>query len=277
MMNHKEVEINGQRIAYRESAGTGQPVLFIHGNSMSGRSFERQLENLLGEQYRLVALDLPGHGESGPAPDPKSAYTLPGYAAVVSGFAKILEINDAVLVGWSLGGHVLLEASGQLPESAGLMIFGTPPAGKPVAADAFMPNPLLPLMFKSALSDEEAAAATAGFFRPDSRIPPFSIEDMRRTDGKAREALGLSVAEGNYTDEVTVVATLTTPLAVVHGEMESVASLSYLKGLDIPTLWRNEIQIIPDAGHTPHWEQPELFNSLLREFICDCTRRDSTA
>jgi pimeloyl-ACP methyl ester carboxylesterase len=270
-MNHREIEINCQRIAYYESTGTGQPVLFVHGNSMSGLSFEKQLKSTLGGKYRLVALDLPGHGESGPAQDSESGYTLPGYAAVVSAFARRLAIDDALLVGWSLGGHVILEASGLLPDSAGLMICGTPPVGKPVAADAFIPNPLVPLIFKSDLSDEEIVAVTAGFFKPGSRTPEFFIDDMRRTDGRAREALGVSVGEGNYTDEVVVVANLNKPLAIVHSEYESVANLSYLKNLRIPTLWRGEIQIIPDAGHTPQWEQPERFNSLLAEFITECT------
>ena len=269
-MNYKEIDINGQKIAYHESMGKGHPVLFVHGNSMSGLSFEKQINSTLGGQYRLVTLDLPGHGRSEPAQDPKSAYTLPGYAAVVSEFAKRLAIDNALLVGCSLGGHVLIEASGQLPDSAGFMICGTPPVGKPMTADAFIPNPLLPLLFKSDLSDEEIVALTAGFFRPGGRIPQFFIEDMRRTDGRAREALGMSVGEGNYTDEVVVVVNLDKPLAIVHGEKETVVSLSYLKSLTIPTLWRGDVQIIPDVGHTPHWEQPEIFNSLLKEFILDC-------
>lgn len=271
-MHHHETEINGQRVAYYESEGKGRPVLFIHGNSMSALSFEKQLNSPLGEKYRLVALDLPGHGRSAPAQDPKSACTLPAYGAIVCEFAKSLEIADALLVGWSLGGHVLLEAIGSLQESIGLMIFGAPPVGKPMAADAFIPNPLMPLLFKNDLSGEEAVAVTAAFFKPGSNIPTFFIEDMRRTDGRAREALALSLGEGNYTNEVTVVVDLSKPLAVIHSENESLVSLSYLKGLSIPTLWRGEIQIIPDAGHTPHWEQPELFNNLLMEFITDCTR-----
>lgn len=267
-MQRRTIEINGQRIGYYESSGQGQPILFVHGNSMSGLSFEKQFASPLGEKYRLVALDLPGHGDSGP--DPKSAYTLPAYAAVVSEFAKRIEIDDALLVGWSLGGHVLLEASGRMPESVGLMIFGTPPVGKPLAADAFLPNPLFPLAFKSALSEAEVVAVTAGFFRPGSPISSFFYEDMRRTQGMARQALGMSVGEGNYTDEVTVVANLDKPLAIVHGELDPLINLSYIKGLDIPTLWRGGIQIIADAGHTPQWEQPERFNRLLLEFVEDC-------
>jgi pimeloyl-ACP methyl ester carboxylesterase len=266
-MHHKEINVNGKRIAYYESDGKGQTVLFIHGNSMSGLCFKKQLDSSLGKTCRLIALDLPGHGHSAPAQDPQSAYTLPGYATVVSGFVNMLEIHDAVQVGWSLGGHILLEASGQLPGSAGLMLCGAPPIGKPMASDAFIPNPLFHLSFKNDLSDDDVTAVVAGFFWPGSSIPKFFGEEMKRTDGRAREALGLSVAEGTYTDEVAVVANLNKPLAIVQGKKESVANLSYLKNLTIPTLWRREVQIIPGAGHTPQWEQPAIFNQLLREFI----------
>lgn len=271
-MLQKVIEINSQKIAYYESEGTGQPVLFVHGNSMSGLSFEKQLISPLGEQYRFVALDLPGHGRSAHAQNPEFAYHLPAYAETVAGFAAALDMTDALLVGWSLGGHVLLEASSRLPAAVGLMILGTPPVGKPMAADAFIPNPLMPLLFKSDLSSEEAAALTDAFFKPDTRLPGFFYEDMKRTDGRVRESLGLSIMEGNYSDEVTVVATINKPLAIVHGAIDPFINSSYIKGLGIPTLWRGEVQIIPDAGHTPHWEQPAKFNSLLREFILECNR-----
>lgn len=265
-MQHKEIEINGQKIAYYESAGTGQPVLFIHGNSMSGLCFERQLNSPLGTKFRLIALDLPGHGRSAPAQEPQSSYNLPGYARLVSDFAGKIHIEHGLFAGWSLGGHVLLEASGLLHEAAGLMIFGTPPAGNPVAADAFMSYDLMPLLFSSDLNGNEAVL-TASFFKPDSEIPSLFREDMMRTDGRAREALGISIAEGNYADEVEIVTGLDKPLAVIHGAMETLVNLSYIKSLIIPTLWRNEVQIIPDAGHALQWEQPDVFNSLLMEFI----------
>jgi len=271
-MHHKEIEINGRSIAYYERGGKGQPVLFIHGNSMSSRCFERQFKSPLGRNYRLVALDLPGHGRSAPAQDPKSFYTLPAYADIIYDFAKSLELENAVLVGWSLGGHVLLEAMGRLKKSVGLMLFGAPPVGKPMAANVFLPNPLMSLAFKNDLSNEEVIALTTAFFKPYTRVPDFFFEDMRRTDGRAREALGISIGAGNYSDEVKVVAHLNKPLAIVQGEHDSIASLPYIKGLSIPTLWRGEIQMILDAGHTPQWEQPEKFNNLLMEFIEACIR-----
>lgn len=271
-MQHKEIELQGQRIAYYESDGKGVPILFLHGNSMSSLAFARQFASPLGKKHRLVALDLPGHGRSAPAQNPKATYTVPGYAEIVADFVKTLALDRAVLVGWSLGGHILLEASEQLQNTPGLMLFGTPPVGKPMAAEAFHPHPAMGLVFTRDLSAAEAEAVATAFINPGSEIPPFFPEDIQRTDGRAREALGISVWEGRYTDELKVVANLKKPLAMVHGPNDPLINLSYLKGIHLPTLWRDEIQIILEAGHTPQWEQPEQFNRLLMEFVEDCNR-----
>ena len=96
-------------------------------------------------------------------------------------------------------------------------------------------------------------------------MPDFFAEAMLSTDGRARAALWQSVAEGKYTDEVTVAANLSKPLAIVHGDADALVNLAYIKGLGIPSLWRGEVQMVPDAGHAPHWEQPEAFNKLLKQ------------
>jgi len=49
-------------------------------------------------------------------------------------------------------------------------------------------------------------------------------------------------------------------------------NVSYISSLTMPTLWRGAVQIIPKAGHAPHWEQPERFNTLLEAFIEETAR-----
>lgn len=269
-MQMQKLQVGPHSIAVYQSEGTGPAALLVHGNSSSSRSFQHQLEGSLGEKFRLVAMDLPGHGQSAPASDPQATYTLPGYASVVVGVAEQLGLTEAVFVGWSLGGHILLEASDQLPEAAGWMIFGTPPIGFPPAMDeAFLPNPAMGAAFKPDLTEDEVAAFAAAFFRPGASIPGLFREDIRRTDEQARLILGGSIGPGGYKDEIAVVANLTAPLAILHGEHEQLVSEPYISGLTIPTLWRGAVQIIADAGHALHWEQPDQFNTLLEAFLLE--------
>ena len=88
-----------------------------------------------------------------------------------------------------------------------------------------------------------------------------------RTDGRARSNLGASIVPGGARDEVAVVRDLEVPLAVLHGEAEQLVNGGYFASVPMPTLWRGAVQVIPGAGHTPHWETPEAFDALLAAFV----------
>lgn len=273
-MSSRVLTINGLAIAVRESEGTGPAVVLVHGNSASSLTFEHQLAGAFGQKHRVVALDLPGHGESQRAADPQATYSLPGYADVVVGAAAQLGLEDAVFVGWSLGGHIVLEASPRLPRAAGLLIYGTPPlAFPPDMASAFLPHPAMAASFAADLTEEQMDAYVTAFFKPGVTALPETFKvDIRRTDGQARAGLGGSIRPDGYLDEVVVVAGLKTPLAIIQGEREQLVNLAYLQGLNAPTLWRGAVQVIADAGHAPHWEQPEVFNALVESFVGECVK-----
>lgn len=140
-MEPKTVQLASQKISYYESEGSGRPVVLLHGNSSSGLSFQHQLSSPLGKKYHLIVPDLPGHGGSEPFVD-VSAYSLPAYAGIVAAMAEaLLNVTEAVFVGWSLGGHIVLETHNRLPQARGSVIFGAPPVAFPPAmAEAFLPT-----------------------------------------------------------------------------------------------------------------------------------------
>jgi len=269
-VDEQSVTIGSQEIGFLQSAGSERTVVFVHGNSSSAGTWRRLLAGPFGQRFRCLALDLPGHGRSAPARD-HSAYSLPGYAATLTGFAGALDANDAVFVGWSLGGHIVIESAASLPGAAGFLVFGTPPvASAAQLAEAFLPNPVLNTGFSASVSPAEALAYAGNFVAPGSALPLDEfVTDILRTDGAARAGLAASIAEGRFADEAAVAATLGRPLAVLQGEGEQLISLGYLQLLDIPTLWRGAVQIIAAAGHAPHQEAPEAFASLLEQFIAD--------
>jgi pimeloyl-ACP methyl ester carboxylesterase len=262
------------KIAWRQSAGTGPAIVLVHGNSASSKAFARQLDGPLGRKYRIIAYDLPGHGESDNATGPAATYTMPGYARVLRDVVAHFGVGDAVFVGWSLGGHIVLEAAPDLPEAAGFAIFGTPPLAFPPAMEqAFLPNPAMAFTFTRDLSDEQARTYVAVAFRPGAAdFPAFMVDDVLRTDGRARESLAASIAPDGFRDEVEVVASLTQPLAVLHGAEEQLINGDYFGTLKMPTLWRGAVQTIAGAGHIPQWEQADTFDALLDAFAADCRR-----
>jgi pimeloyl-ACP methyl ester carboxylesterase len=267
-MKTRKIDAPNGAVAVHESAGQGPPVVLIHGNSSSSRVFSRQLDGPLGQRFRLIAVDLPGHGASDDAKDP-SAYSLPGYARAVRAGIDALGIDEAHFVGWSLGGHIALEMAPDLSNPRGFVIFGTPPLTSGEAmSEAFLPNPAMKVTFQESVDNTEASAYVAAFFRPGfADIPPFFLDDVLRTDGRARSNLGASIQLGEGRDECKVVRDLKVPLAVLHGGEEQLVNRRYLESVTMPTLWRGAVQIIPEAGHTPQCETAETFDALIEAFV----------
>jgi pimeloyl-ACP methyl ester carboxylesterase len=255
-------------IAVCESEGQGPAAVLIHGNSPSSRAFSRQLEGALGERFRLVAVDLPGHGASDDANEP-SAYSLPGHARAVRAVADALQLGGAVFAGWSLGGHVALEMAPDLPSARGFVIFGAPPlAFPPAMANAFLPHPAMSFTFMEKAGRDQAAAYVAAWFKPGfADVPAFFLEDALRTDGRARRGLAASMVPRGYRDEVAVARDLKAPLAVLHGPEDQLVNGGYFASVPMPTLWRGAVQTIAGAGHTPQWETPAAFDALVAAFI----------
>ena len=264
----RSVDIADQRIAFVESAGTGPAVVLAHGNSSSSRVWHALMAGPFGQRFRCLALDLPGHGRSARATRPDT-YSLPGYAAVLAGFGKAMAAEDAVVVGWSLGGHIVLEATPALDSAPGFVIVGTPPVGTQAQlGEAFLPNPAVNVGFTADVDTETAVFYAANFLAPGSTVPTDEfVADILATDGQARSGLIASVGEGRFTDEVAVVGGLTQPIAVLHGEHDQLVNLDYLREQTMPTLWRGAVQVLPGAGHTPHVEATERFADLVTQFI----------
>ena len=90
-------------LAVEEHGKGGTPVLLIHGNSSCRGVFQHQLHGQLAENYRFIAFDLPGHGQSSDAPDPARTYTRPGL--VVRGLGSLASVQLMSRItkrGWSM-------------------------------------------------------------------------------------------------------------------------------------------------------------------------------
>lgn len=260
-------------LSVAQSAGQGLPLVLLHGNSQSKDVFAKQMRSPLASSYRMIAIDLPGHGRSAPARDPFVSYSLPGYAAAVLEVLEALEVDRATFLGWSLGGHVAYEIGSSWSGTLGVMTSGAPPL-RPTpqgVVEGFNPTPALPFVGKQVLEEEEAALFASVMFGDPA--PDFALRDIRRTDGRARRLMFESVFAGNAADERAFVDAGRVPVAIVDGEHEPFANENYMATLDTASLWEGRRHRISGAGHAPFWQSPREFNSILLRFMRDIARR----
>ena len=265
-------------VAVKDTGGSAPAVVFIHGNSSAKEIFAAQLDSPLRELYRLLARDLPGHGDSADALDPQRTYTVPGYASVVREVLDNLGIARYVVVGWSLGGHIAIELAAAERRPLGLLITGTPPLGKSLESigQAFLPTPHMQLTGQPAFTDDEALSYARATTTPEVTREDFRYRAARRTDGRARAHMVAGFAQGLGADQRRTVEQVPLPLAIINGENDPFVNPDYFSQLRYANLWRGQVHRLAGAGHAPFFAQPAAYNSLLQAFVTDCLANAAT-
>lgn len=256
-------------------AGTGRPILFLHGWAMNGASFDAQTA-ALADRFRVVTPDLRGHGSSAPLKPGQGLDTL---GADVSELIRSLDLNDVILCGWSMGAmvgwHCLAgDVAGRI---AGLVVIDMTPR---IVSDADWPHGLL------TGHDADAARRVAKSVRDDwagycsvfvPRIIARGLDRERQplTDALVRTATGcdpdsmaslwLSMVAQDFR---RALASLAVPTLIAYG------ARSKLYGPGTSTWLARTLQSagaveFHESGHAPHLEEPERFNALLADFAAD--------
>lgn len=270
-MKHHQIGTSHCAIAVSDSEGPAPAVLMIHGNSSCKEVFRNQLQGEVGRSYRCIAMDLPGHGGSADADDPKRSYTMPGYADAALELMTVLGIERYAVLGWSLGGHVGIEMIARSDAVAGLMISGSPPVSKDPESlgQGFLPSEHMHLAGQNVFSDAEAEAyahATCGINAP---FEPFLLDAVKRTDGRAREIMFAAFGAGEGVDQAEIAATNATALAIVNGADEPFVNNAFVTAQSYANLWDDKVYLLDNAGHAPFWEAPDRFDPLLLRFLRD--------
>jgi pimeloyl-ACP methyl ester carboxylesterase len=115
----RTVRVNGTDFFYT-THGRGEPLLLIHGGTVTGESWEPYLAGL-ARHFRLIVPDTPGHGRSGA---PAAALSYPGLADDFAAFIDALGLGKPLIAGYSDGGQIALEIGMRHPGLAGALVLG---------------------------------------------------------------------------------------------------------------------------------------------------------
>lgn len=254
-------------MAVEDTGGDGMPLVLVHGNSSCRDVFRKQMSSMLAETQRMIAVDLPGHGQSENAADPARSYTRPGLAEAIIELFGQLGLREVVVLGWSLGGHIGIELLARFPGIKGLVITGTPPVRHGGFADGFVGAPQLGLASRKDLSPDEIDDFARMMF--GAPIEPFLREAIARADGRCRQQLFETARAGLGVDQRIAVESSPVPIAVINGEADPLIRLGYLDSIAYGNLWDGCCHRLPGAGHAPFWHAAGKFNVLLERFLAD--------
>lgn len=261
----------GLRLAVYEAGNPeGPPTLFVHGITQSHLSWGRQMQGPLAEEFRLVAIDVRGHGVSDKPLDAANYTDSEPFARDVRAVIRSKSLERPVLVGWSYGGYVIADYLRHFGDGdiGGIVLVGVSPRlGTEEAKDDLGPDFLeavgglmsgdvrtnieavrdfLPLVTEKPLSDEARDIA----FGSAMMVPPA----VRR---------GLF---GRELDNADVFADVDSPALIAHGRQDRIVRLSTAQEMAelIPNA---ELRVYDDSGHAPFLEVAEQFNPDLAAFV----------
>lgn len=275
-MNDPFVRIDGARVRYRDSGGTGPAVLMTHGIGESLEFWHRQFDDL-GQSLRLIAWDMPGHGLSD---ELASAMNLEGQAGAAWKLLDQLGVDQVHLVGNSLGAAMSLRMADQMPARVGSLVLANSAALGPEVFGAFK---LMALPWLGELMNKPGPTAVAQqikaiVLRPESITPQVRTAIERNVHRPGAVAHFLSVLRAMTTlrgqrqvawmRSHQILKSLRMPTRLVHGEQDVVLPIAHsvtAHGL----CSGSELVRLQDCGHTPQLEQPEAFNALLHKWLCE--------
>lgn len=240
-------------------------ILFIHGNSLDSSVFTEQFNQL--RSIPLVAITLQGHGRSRRSDDPENDYCLPGFVRTLKDTISELKVENFILAGHSLGGHIAIESIHEIDGLKGLFVFGTPPISMPPQMeDMFLPNPNVGLLFTENLTEEQLESIAMEMVHNNPSLATHLKDLITQTDPAFRKFMGQSVGAGKFKDERTLLTGSDLPFVIANGSKDSMVNTAYCSAIST-NAYKNQSHILfEDSGHTPQLEVPEEFNKTLTNF-----------
>jgi non-heme chloroperoxidase len=246
-------------------------ILFIHGIGQSHYSFVRQLDSDLSEDFFIVTFDLRGHGASG-KPWPAEAYALPQiWARDVAAVIEATKADRPVVVAWSYGTLVVMDYVREfgLTGIAGINLTGSLGALRPFRMPTDDPN------------------ATEFARIRELQLSPDLIDNIHANEGMVKWLTATPVSEGERQlfqaiglmfpayarramvqrrlDNQDLLERLTLPVLLSLGQEDNPMQLE--DGVEMAAASSNiGLSVYEGAGHSVFFEQPQRFNTELRQF-----------
>ncbi len=253
------ISSDGVNISF-DVQGEGNPALvFIHGWSNNGIIWDAQVSHF-SKQYKVVNIDLPGFGKSG---NNRQNWTIESFGNDVAAVINKLDLEQVVLVGFSMGGPVAIETSNALPDR----ITGVVLIDIMQNVDMKYPPPMISYI-DSAYMDlvtnpTKEKLLGGGFYKKNPEKSFERVFSMLNDAPKIgwRESLN-DIFRWLNDDCVESLTKIQAPIIAINSDKDPTNVEAFRKY--VPSF---QAKIVPDVGHLIMWDATEEFNGLLEESI----------
>jgi 3-oxoadipate enol-lactonase len=254
------IAVNGTRLHYR-NAGTGEPLVFVHGLGSSGQDWAKQVD-AFSDRYRVITFDVRGHGQSD---KPDGPYSIPLFAADTAALLRKLEAVPATIVGLSMGGMIAFQLAVDAPDLVRrLVVVNSMPEAK---LDSIRDRWIY--WSRRTVSSLLGMRATGQFIA--SRIFPKPaqgtlrqqfIERWAANDKQAYLATIDAIAGWSVEEQLDQITCPTLVVAAADDYTPVSVKRDYIDRMPNATL-----EVIEDAHHAAPVERPETFNRVVERFL----------
>jgi non-heme chloroperoxidase len=260
----KDVSLNGGVVLKYHDVGlkNGKPIIFIHGPGSSSRDWYLVgVEPELLDNYRVLAMDLRGHGDSA---NPECCFKAEDYEGDVIGFMDALKIDSATIVGHSMGGFIAERIAVDYPTRVQKLILISS-SDKGTGNDKY-DRLYGTLQTKRGISDP----AVLDKWNKTTTVMPIP-EVMRTKSNYERQAISPDVWKADLKlilseDNSSRLSSINVPTLILWGESDHVFGKEDQDRLrkEIPNA---QFKSYPGAGHTVQWELPKEVATDIRNFV----------
>ena len=251
----------------------GPTIVFLHGTASTAASYA-DLEPILGDQFNLIALDFPGHGQSDHIDVARFGfqYSMIGLRTLFEEFRHRLSLHEIIAVGNSVGANIATQSLFKDPNLLGLVsIAGVHAVSREDAFSNFRPEAPKELAFKNHLVGDEADALTRAYLdvsQAGTDVYKRMLSDIKESDGNFSEQFAIHLKTQGWLDELAILSGSKVPFLYIGGKNDAFIDNAYYDKLQarVPRIQPANVHILEDVGHVPHLEAPEVCGKLILEF-----------
>lgn len=250
--------VPGARIFYRDTGGSGAPVILLHAATGSSRVWEYQVPAFVAAGYRVIAFDRRGWGRT----EIKPGESQPGTATDdLLGLLDQLRLDRVHVIGTAAGGFVALDFALSYPRRLRSLVVANSIGGVQDADYLELGSRIRPPQFAALPPEfrELGPSYRAGNAAGTERW--VELEKISRPPGPRAPAQPLR-------NKITfaLLETIHAPTLLLTGDADLYAPPPILRPF-AARIQGSEVAIIPEAGHSSYWEQPEIFNRVVLNFL----------